>query len=145
MTGSAPHTASGAAEPSPTEAADALFAGDRSAALFGMRLVAATPEGSVVTMAVTSDMANGVGVVHGGIVFLLADSAVGFASNAAGGRAVTSSAEIDWLAPVAPGDELTAAATRRWSGGRSSLWDVAITNRASETVALVRSRTRVTG
>lgn len=110
-----------------------------------MELVAATPEGSVVTMAVSPDMTNGVGVVHGGIVFLLADSAVGFASNAAGDRAVTASAEIDWLKPVAPGDVVTATATRRWSGGRSSLWDVTITDRAGGTVALVRSRTRVVG
>jgi phenylacetic acid degradation protein PaaD len=134
MSGSISGAPSGEAEPGRTPA-EALFAGDRSAALFGMQLVAATPEGSVVRMAVTPDMTNGVGVVHGGVVFLLADSAIGFASNAAGDRAVTASAEIDWLAPVAPGDVLTATATRRWSGGRSSLWDV-----GSPTVPARRSR-----
>jgi acyl-CoA thioesterase len=49
------------------------------------------------------------------MTFLLADSAMAFASNASGEVALASSAEIDWLAPVHIGTVLTATATR---GGR---------------------------
>jgi acyl-CoA thioesterase len=89
-------------------------------------------------------MCNGFGILHGGMTFLLADSAMAFASNAEDGVALASSAEIDWLAPVSAGDVLTATAERRWAGGRSALWDVSVTNAAGEVVAIMRGRTRRT-
>jgi acyl-CoA thioesterase len=131
--------------PVATEAARALYAHDRSAAALGIALVTASPERAIVEMTVTPEMCNGFEIAHGGITFLLADSAMAFASNAAGATAVASSAEIDWLAPVRPGELLTATATLRWSSGRSSLWDVTVTDRAGNQVALMRGRTRQVG
>jgi acyl-CoA thioesterase len=132
-------------EPERSAAAEALYARDRSAVALGIRLLEATPERSVVTMAVQPEMCNGFDIAHGGITFLLADSAMAFASNATGETALASSAEIDWLAPVPLGDVLTATAERRWTGGRSTLWDVTVTNAAGDTVALMRGRTRSVG
>lgn len=93
-------------------------------------------------MTVQDALCNGFGMLHGGVTFLLADSAMAFASNAGGEVALASSADIDWLAPIAAGDELTATAERRWTSGRSSLWDVTVTNRDGVAVALMRGRTR---
>ncbi len=96
-------------------------------------------------MAVRTDMCNGFGIVHGGMTFLLADTAMAFASNAENEVALASSAEIDWLAPVQDGDVLTATAERRWSSGRSTVWDISVTNASGELVAIFRGRTRKIG
>jgi acyl-CoA thioesterase len=116
---------------------------DPSAATFGIELIDAAPDSATVRMSVRTEHCNGFGILHGGMTFLLADSAMAFASNAGGRMALASSAGIDWLAPVPDGDVLTARAVRRDGGaGRSALWDVTITNAAGETVALMRGRTR---
>jgi acyl-CoA thioesterase len=141
VTGSPPNPP----EPERTAGAEALYARDRSAVALGIRLVEATPERAVVTMSVLPEMCNGFDIAHGGMTFLLADSAMAFASNASGEMALASSAEIDWLAPVPLGDVLTATAARRWTGGRSNLWDVTISNAAGDTVAVMRGRTRSVG
>ena len=133
------------AQPTRTGAAEALYARDRSAEALGIALHEASPERAVVSMTVTAGMCNGFDIAHGGITFLLADSAMAFASNASGETALASSAEIDWLAPVPLGEVLTASAQRRHAGGRSNLWDVTVTNAAGETVALLRGRTRSVG
>jgi len=96
-------------------------------------------------MGVRAEMCNGFGIVHGGMTFLLADTAMAFASNAENEVALASSAEIDWLAPVYDGDVLTATAERRWSSGRSTVWDIAITNASNEVIAIARGRTRNVG
>jgi acyl-CoA thioesterase len=122
-----------------------LHARDPSARTLGITLVSASTDAATVRMTVRADLCNGFGMLHGGATFLLADSAMAFASNAGGEVALASSAEVDWLAPVPAGDELTATAERRWTSGRSSIWDVTVTNRAGDTVALMRGRTRQVG
>lgn len=96
-------------------------------------------------MPVRSDMCNGFAIMHGGMTFLLADTAMAFASNSDNQVALAASAEIDWLAPVHAGDVLTATAERRWSNGRTTVWDIAVSNQAGDQVALFRGRTRKTG
>jgi acyl-CoA thioesterase len=96
-------------------------------------------------MPVRRDMCNGFAIMHGGMTFLLADTAMAFASNSDNEVALAASAEIDWLAPVREGDALTATAERRWSNGRTTVWDIVVHNQAGEPVALFRGRTRKTG
>jgi acyl-CoA thioesterase len=108
---------------------------------FGIELVAATSTRAEVRMAVDVGSCNGFGVLHGGLSFLLADTAMAFASNADEAEALAASGSIDFLLPVAVGDTVTAVAERRWSNGRTAMWDVTVTNRAGETVALFRGTT----
>lgn len=119
-----------------------LYARDLSAPAFGIELLAADHDGASVRMEVTPEMCNGFGIMHGGIAFLLADSAMAFASNSQPVPALATSAEIDWLAPVRAGDVITATATRSWSSQRAALWDIDVTNRDGERVATFRGRTR---
>lgn len=120
-----------------------LYRNDRSAVALGIELVSADTEGAVVRMVVRPDMCNGFDIIHGGMVFLLADSAMAFASNSQPMPALATTAEIDWLAPVRSGQTLTATATRRWSSTRSALWDVSMTTDDGTEVALFRGRTRL--
>lgn len=133
-----------------SDAARTMYTRDATAEAFGIELVEASPERAVTRMLVRDDMCNGLAVIHGGMTFLLADSAMAFASNADGDAAFATSAEIDWLAPATPGQWLTAIAVRRSAGARSAVWDVSVT--VSDTsdgqgteIALFRGRTRKVG
>jgi acyl-CoA thioesterase len=131
--------------PAPRVVADVLYARDACSQALGVEIVSVASGSCVARMAVRREMCNGFGIVHGGMTFLLADTAMAFASNADDEVALASSAEIDWLAPVQNGDALTATADRVWSNGRATVWDITITNRAEEVVAIVRGRTRKVG
>lgn len=126
----------------PEAVARALHAIDPSAESFGIELIDASPNGSVVRMLVRPDMCNGFGMIHGGMTFLLADSAMAFASNSDNQMALASSAEIDWIAPVEPGQVLVATAVLRSTTGRSMLWDISVTIEGGDEIALIRGRTR---
>ncbi len=81
------------------DAARAMHSMDASAGAFGIELIEAGPDRAVARMTVRPEMCNGFKILHGGMTFLLADSAMAFASNADNEMALASSAEIDWLAP----------------------------------------------
>jgi acyl-CoA thioesterase len=125
--------------------AAAMYALDATAPALGIELLSASSGGAAVRMTVRADMCNGLGIVHGGMVFLLADSAMAFASNSElpdGTDAFATTAEVDWLAPARTGDQLTATAEYRAGTGRTRVWDVTITNQSGTTLAVFRGRTR---
>ena len=127
-----------------------MYDRDATAVAFGIELLEAGPTGAVTRMRVRPDMCNGLAVIHGGMTFLLADSAMAFASNSENEAAFATSAEIDWLAPAISGQWLTAVAERRSGGGRSAVWDITVSasdelEGESTTIALFRGRTRKVG
>lgn len=122
-----------------------LFDRDPTTGTFGIELVAADADRATVRMTVRPEMCNGYGIVHGGFTFLLADSAMAFASSGENETALASSAGIDWLAPARAGQILTATARRCGGGRRSVVWDVAVTTDDGETIAQFRGRTRKVG
>lgn len=122
-----------------------LYDRDPTAPLFGIDLVAADPDGATVRMTVRAEMCNGFGLLHGGMTFLLCDSAMAFASNGEDEMALATSAGIDWFAPARPGQVLTATARRCGGGKKSVVWDVEVTNDADEVIARFRGRTRKVG
>lgn len=114
-------------------------------ATFGIELVHAHADGATVRMTVRPDMCNGYGMVHGGITFLLADSAMAFASSGHDETALATSAGIDWFAPAEVGQVLTATAQRCGGGAKSVVWDVEVTTDDGATIARFRGRTRKIG
>ena len=75
-------------------AAAAMFAEDRNAHAMGIIVSAVGPGTATVEMTVAETMANGLDTCHGGVIFMLADTAMGFASNSRGGTNLASK----WLA-----------------------------------------------
>ena len=122
-----------------------MWEADRASRAAGMSLDEVEPGRAVVSMTVRSDMVNGLGVCHGGYLFLLADSAMAFASNTAGSPAFAATAQIDFIAPAHVGERLVARAATQWSGRRAALHDVEVSDQSGRLVALFRGRTsRVT-
>ncbi len=120
-----------------------MFAEDRASNNLGISLDSTGDGVAVVSMTITDDMVNGLGIGHGGLVFALADSAMAFATNGTGTPAVAVQAEIDWLRPARLGARLTATAARIHGKGRNAITDVTVRDEAGDTIAVFRGRTRL--
>lgn len=79
-------------------------------ALLGLVVESVTPDRTVVTMTVRSDMVNSHSYCHGGLVFTLADHAFAYACCAQNRTGVTLASHILFLQAAKLGDVLTAVA-----------------------------------
>jgi acyl-CoA thioesterase len=127
------------------QAAQALFAGDQASRNLGITIEEVRPGFARLRMAVRTDMVNGHGMCHGGIVFALADSAFAVACNTHNAVTVAAAASIDFLAPAHVRDELTAEARELWRSKRSGLYEISVSNQRGETIALFRGRSHCIG
>jgi acyl-CoA thioesterase len=121
-------------------AARAMWRDDRCAAALGLKLLEVRPGFARVEMRLRDDMLNGHGTGHGGLIFALADSAFGVASNSRGRRAVAAGCTIEFLRPAMPDDVLTATAGEQAVAGRAGVYDVRVENQHGDVVALFRGR-----
>ena len=131
---------SAAAQQRAEQAVAALFERDRASQALGMRVTAVRPGWARVVMQVRSDMVNGHGVCHGGLVFTLGDSAFAFACNSHNDATVAAAATVDFIAAAREGDELTAEASEAWRTKRNGVYDIVVTNQRGERIALFRGR-----
>ena len=86
-------------------------------------------EGSCkLKMIVREEMVNGFGIVHGGVTFSFADSALAFASNGYGRLSVALECSISYPNPVRIGDELTATAEEVSISNKIGIYHISVTN-----------------
>ena len=109
---------------------------DRLARLLGMQLEAVEPGSCRVSMEVTGDMLNAVGVTHGGATYSLADFAFAVASNSHGTVAVALTAQISYPAASRLGDRLIAEARENNLGGKTGLYTIEVKTEAGRLVGL---------
>jgi len=93
---------------------------------------------SKIKMKVRSEMMNGLGVVHGGIAFSLADSSFAFACNSRNNLSVALDTSINFLKPVHIDDELVAEAKEIHNGKSTGLYQITITNQRNHIVAVFK-------
>ena len=121
----------------------AMYDADNASRSLGMVLEEIRPGQATLRMMVRDDMINGHDICHGGLIFTLADSAFAFACNAGNQVTVAAGAEIHFISPARKGETLIAVARERASAGRSGVYDIEVTDRASgRLVALFRGRSR---
>jgi acyl-CoA thioesterase len=118
----------------------AMFGADLASQSMGIEIVEVAPGRARIAMTVRPDMVNGLGMCHGGIVFAFADSAFAFACNSYGDPMVAAGAGIDFLAPTACGERVTATATEVSRSARHGIYDVAVTDAAGRVLAQFRGR-----
>ncbi|MBN1887144.1 MAG: hydroxyphenylacetyl-CoA thioesterase PaaI [Thermoflexales bacterium] len=109
---------------------------DPFASFLGIELLELGEGYSKVTLAVGEHMLNFHGILHGGVVFSLADAAFGAAANSHGQVAVALNVSISFLAPVPLGSRLYAEASEEKLGRRTALYRLAVTTQGGELVAL---------
>ena len=125
--------------------AAAMWDEDRASRCLGMRIEEVGPGRAVLSMAIGADMVNGHGMCHGGFIFSLADSAMAFASNSHGERAVAQHCAVTFLRPGRVGETLRAEAVERARARRSAIYDVRVSGADRDVVAEFRGHTRGLG
>lgn len=122
-----------------------VSAADRFVHGLGIRLRSLEVGRAVVELEVTAGHCNDVGVVHGGVLFTLADAALAAASNARVGElAVAITGTIHFLQPARPGDRLVAEATEDRRGGRLGTYAIRV-REGEEVIATAVASTLLVG
>jgi acyl-CoA thioesterase len=121
--------------------AAAMWAKDKASQNLGMVLTQVGAGRATLTMTVRDEHCNGFGLLHGGLLATLADSAFAFACNSSNTLTVASGFDIDIVKSAEVGDELLAEARCLHQGGRSGVYEVVV-KRGDELIALFRGRSQ---
>ncbi len=104
----------------------------------GIKILSSTKGSCKLQMTVRPEMCNGFGIIHGGITFSLADSALAFASNAHGRLSVALECSISYPNAVKVGDVLTATATEVSLTNKIGIYNIPVTNQNNEIVGVFK-------
>jgi acyl-CoA thioesterase len=122
-----------------------LHAREATSRVFDLDLEAAGEGWARCSMIVRADMLNGVGVCHGGLIFMLADTAFAWACNSRNVKALAQQASISFLSPAQTGERLTAAAREESTQGRTGVYTVTVTGGDGRVVAVFQGLSRTAG
>ena len=125
----------------------AMYEADQASRALGIVVESIAPGRCTATMTILPSMVNGIGACHGGYIFLLADSALGFAGNSHGRHAAGQNCSITYLRPGRSGDRLTATARMIARQGRTGIYDISVSRQGnpagdSEVIAEFRGTCR---
>ena len=120
-----------------------MYGNDAFSQWLGMEILTASNGSAVVELKVRDDMTNGFGIAHGGIAYALADSALAFASNSLGSKAVSIETSISHTKPVKAGDTLKASTKLKDKSNRLARFEVEVRNE-QDVVALFRGTVFIT-
>lgn len=87
---------------------------------------------------VREEMLNGFDIVHGGVVFAAADSAFAFACNGQGRLTVALDVSISFVKTATIGEQLFVEAKEIHAGNKTGFYDVRVTNKSGEIIALFK-------
>ncbi len=92
---------------------------------------------------VKEEMLNGFQILHGGISYSLADSALAFASNSYGNKCVSIETSISHTRPAKTGDILTATCKEINRGKTIGIYEVKVTNQDLKLVAIFKGTVNI--
>jgi len=118
---------------------DEMMANDHFSQWLGIERLAESPGYCKLKMVIRKEMLNGFGVIHGGITFSLADSALAFAANGHGKHAVSIDSSISHTRPAQEGDELIAEATEMSLGRSTAVYHVRVVNQEAKVIAIFKA------
>ena len=92
---------------------------------------------------IKDDMLNGFEILHGGISYSLADSALAFAANSYGFQCVSIETSISHTRPAKIGDTLIATCTEINRGKRIGIYEVKVENKDKKLIAYFKGTVNV--
>jgi acyl-CoA thioesterase len=113
---------------------DGMMSGDKFSQWLGIKVIETKPGRSVLQMTVREEMLNGFDILHGGVSFSLADSALAFASNSHGRISVSLESVASYPNPAREGDVLTATATELSTSNKTATYDVKVVNQKGKDI-----------
>ncbi len=117
---------------------DTMFENDWFSQWLGIERMEVLPGRSVLRIVIRKEMLNGFGILHGGITFSLADSALAFASNSHGKKSVSIEASMSYIGQVMEGDILTATAEEASLTNKIGIYNITVTKEDKTVVALFK-------
>ena len=117
---------------------DKMYENDAFSQWLGIKRIEDGAGISVLQMTVRKEMLNGFYILHGGIAYSLADSALAFASNSHGRKAVSVETSISHTHACKEGDVLTTHTQEMSLSNKIGVYQITITNQDDKTVALFK-------
>lgn len=121
-----------------TQIIDAMMSKDQFSQWLGISRVEEREGYCKLKMEIRPEMCNGFGIVHGGIAYSFADSALAFASNSHGRHAVSIETSITHLKALYAGDIITAVSEEQNFGSRTGVYYVKVENDHGDLIALFK-------
>mgnify|MGYP001252195467 FL=1 len=128
----------------PSKIVDKMYKNDAFSKWLGIKRIEDGAGKSVLQMTVRKEMLNGFDIVHGGITYSLADSALAFASNGYGRKAVSVETSISHTQTCKEGDVLTTHTEEMSLSKKIGIYQITITNQHNKTVALFKGTVYIT-
>jgi acyl-CoA thioesterase len=113
-----------------SKVAHAMLAAEGTGPAWGVAIEEARAGNARLSMTVRGDMLNGHRILHGGMVFALADTAFAYVCNGRNEKTVAAQASIVFLGSAREGETLVAEAEEVATAGRGGVTRVAV--RASD-------------
>jgi len=128
----------------PSKIVDKMYENDAFSKWLGIKRIEDGAGKSVLQITVRKEMLNGFNIVHGGITYSLADSALAFASNGHGRKAVSVETSISHTQTCKEGDVLTTHTEEMSLSKKIGIYQITITNQHNKTVALFKGTVYIT-
>ena len=129
----------------PKAVVDHMMQHDRFSQWLGIEVLNIEEGTCRLKMKLREEMVNGFGVIHGGVTFSFADSALAFACNNRNNFSLALDVSITFNKTAYPGDILYAEAKEIHNGKRTGLYLISIKNEKDEQVALFKGTCFRTG
>lgn len=125
--------------------ADGMLAAEGTGPAWGIEIEEVRAGYARLSMAVRADMLNGHRIVHGGMVFALADTAFAYVCNGRNEKTVAAQASIVFLGSATEGETLIAVAEEAASAARSGVTRVSIATGEGRPIAEFTGYSRTLG
>ncbi|MDM1550394.1 hydroxyphenylacetyl-CoA thioesterase PaaI [Empedobacter falsenii] len=129
----------------PQKLLNAMLDHDKFSEWLGLEVIGLDAGYAKVQATIRPEMMNGVGSVHGGVTFAMADSAFAFACNSYNNISVALDVHISFTKAGKIGDVFTIEAKEVHSSKRTGIYDIKVTNQNNELIALFKGTCFRTG
>ena len=125
--------------------AHGMLAAEGTGPAWGVAIEEARAGYARLSMTIRADMLNGHGIVHGGMVFALADTAFAYVCNGRNERTVAAQASIVFLDAAKEGETLIAEGEEAATAGRSGVTRVTVRTADGRPIAEFTGYSRTLG
>jgi acyl-CoA thioesterase len=125
--------------------AHGMLAAEGTGPAWGIRIEEVRAGYARLSMTIRADMLNGHGIVHGGMVFALADTAFAYVCNGRNEKTVAAQASIIFLGSAEEGDVLIAEGEEAATAGRSAVTRVTVRTSDGHPIAEFTGHSRTLG
>ena len=116
----------------PKDIVNTMMAKDYFSQWLGIEVLEIVEGTCKLKMQIKKEMLNGFGIAHGGIAYSFADSALAFASNSYGQKAVSIETSISHLVSLVENDIIIAEVFQQSNGNKIAIYTIEIVNETTD-------------